>query len=82
MVSGFLAPGGKLEIPKLISDVELERIPILVNVDGRPIRDSIWLPECGKDNYWTGEKWYGKYYALPYQIPNTHFQNIKRSTMH
>ena len=27
-----------------------------VKVDGRPVRDSTWLHEYGKDNYWTSEK--------------------------
>ena len=27
---------------------------------GRPVQDSMWLHKYGKDNYWTGEKWYGK----------------------
>ena len=27
-----------------------------VKVDGRPVRDSMWLHKYGKDNYWTGEK--------------------------
>ena len=26
-----------------------------VKVGDRPIRDSMWLHEYGKDNYWTGE---------------------------
>ena len=56
MVSGFLTLGGKLEIPKSICNAELERNPMWAKVDSRPIRDSMWLHEHGKDNHRTGEK--------------------------
>ena len=48
MVSGFLTPGGKLEVPKSVCDEELERNPMWVKVDGRPVRNSMWLHEYGK----------------------------------
>ena len=85
MVSGFLTPGGKLEVPKSISNAELERNPMWVKVNDRPVRDSMWPHEYGKDNYWTGEKWYGKHYALPCQFSSMHFQSVKlflHSTMY
>ena len=58
MVSGFLTPGGRLRVPDSISDHELERNPMWVmHPDGKgPVRDSMWLHEYGKDNYWNGEK--------------------------
>ena len=58
MVSGFLTPGGRLRVPDHISDCELERNPMwIMRPDGGgPVRDSMWLHEYGKDNYWNGEK--------------------------
>ena len=52
-----ITPGGSLEVPKSICDAELERNPMSVKVDDRPVRDSMWLHEYGKDNcnYWTGK---------------------------
>ena len=45
MALGPLTPGGKLEVPKSICDAELELDPMWVRVDGRPVRDSMWLHE-------------------------------------
>ena len=58
MVSGFLTPGGRLRVPDSILNHELERNPMWVKrPDGNgPMRDSMWLHEYGKDNYWNGEK--------------------------
>jgi hypothetical protein len=66
-VSGFLTPGGKLEVPTSICNAELERNPMWVKVNDQPIRDSMWLHEYGKDNYWTGEKmvWQTLRIAMP-----------------
>ena len=58
VVSGFLTSGGRLRVPDLISDRELESNPTWVMPpDGEgPVRDSMWLHEYGKDNYWNREK--------------------------
>ena len=56
MVSGFLTPGGRLRVPDHIPDSELLQDPQWVKVDGKPVRDAMWLLEHGKDNYWTGDK--------------------------
>ena len=56
MVSGFLTPGGRLQVPDHIPDSELLQDPQWVKVDGKPVRDAMWLLEYGKDNYWTGDK--------------------------
>ena len=57
MVSGFLPPGGRLRVSDSIPDCELERNPVwAMRPDGGPVRDSMWLHEYGKDNYWNREK--------------------------
>ena len=48
MVSGFLTPGGRLQVPDHIPDSELLQDPQWVKVDGKPVRDAMWLLEHGK----------------------------------
>ena len=50
--------GGEVKVPDSIPDCELKRNPMWVlrsNGEG-PVRDSMWLHEYRKDNYWNGEK--------------------------
>lgn len=75
MVSGFLTPGGRLCIPNTVLDSELLKNPMWIVVDGKPVRDAMWLHKYGKDNYWTGDKmiWHTLHIALPifrYAFPN------------
>ena len=60
MVSGFLTPGGRLQVPEHITDDMLcnsELYPQWPRMeDGRPQRGAMVYLEYGKDNYWTGEK--------------------------
>ena len=75
MVSGFLTPGGRLRVPDNIPDSTLLQDPLWVMVDGKPVRDAMWLFEYGKDNYWTGDKMveHVVHIALPifrYAFPN------------
>lgn len=57
MVSGFLTPGGILEVPSHVSNAQLLEDPTwLRNDEGVPIRQALQYLEYGRDNYWTGEK--------------------------
>ncbi|KAF8543086.1 hypothetical protein BDD12DRAFT_933621 [Trichophaea hybrida] len=67
MVSGFLTLGGRLAVPNSIPNSELLNNLMWIQVNGIPVRDSMWLHEYSKDNYWTGEKmvWHTLRIALP-----------------
>ena len=59
MVSGFLTPGDRLRVPDHVQDGTLLRGPLWVMVDGKLVRDAMWLLEYAKDNYWTSERMVG-----------------------
>ena len=57
MVSGFLTPGGILQVPDELSDADLIAKPNWRRDDkGQAVREALRYLEFGKDNYWTGEK--------------------------
>ena len=60
MVSGFLTPGGQLQVPGTVTDAMLldkELHPHWPQQeDGIPIRNAMMFLEYRKDNYWTREK--------------------------
>jgi len=60
MVSGFLTPGGRLQVPQHITNDMLLDESLHpqwpCTSDGNPVRDAMMYLEYGKDNYWTSEK--------------------------
>ena len=60
MVSGFLTPGGRLQVPEHITDDMLCNSELYpqwpYTEDGQPQWDAMVYLEYGKDNYWTSEK--------------------------
>ncbi|RPB11555.1 hypothetical protein P167DRAFT_575298 [Morchella conica CCBAS932] len=58
IISGFLTPGGHLRVPDHITDTELitQNLDWPLKPDGKPVRESFYYLEYGKDNYWTGDK--------------------------
>ena len=71
MVSGFLIPGGRLQVPEHITNNMLCN-PALYpqwphTEDGQPQCNAMVCLEYGKDNYWTGKKMVD--YTIMVEIP-------------